>query len=49
MSDQAVIGFRFEFDWLRGWHEFSGPTRERNHLRESKEIPGHLTRIAYQK
>ena len=49
VSDQAVIGFRFESDWLRRWHDFSGPMRERNHLRKSKEIPGHLTRIAYQK
>lgn len=39
-----MIGFRFESDWLKGWHDFSGPMRERNHLRKSKEIPGHLTR-----
>lgn len=25
VGDQVVIGFSFAFDWLRDWHEFSGP------------------------
>ena len=30
VGDQDVIGFSFASDWLRGWHEFSGPITERN-------------------
>ena len=29
VGDQDVIGFSFASDWLRGWHEFSGPITER--------------------
>ena len=29
-SDQVVFGFSFTFDWLRLWHEFSGPITQRS-------------------
>ena len=29
-GDQFVMGFSFAFDWLRKWHEFSGPITERS-------------------
>ena len=28
-SDRVVTGFNAAFDWLRGWHEFSGPITAR--------------------
>ena len=28
-GDQVVNGFSFASDWLRAWHEFSGPITER--------------------
>ena len=29
-GDQVVIGVSFACDWLREWHEFSGPIKERS-------------------
>ena len=29
-GDQVVNGFSFASDWLRVWHEFSGPITERS-------------------
>ena len=33
VGDQDVVGFSFASDWLRGWHEFSGPITERNKVK----------------
>ena len=30
VGDQVVIGVSFACDWLRKWHEFSGPIKERS-------------------
>ena len=30
VGDQVVIGVSFACDWLREWHEFSGPIKERS-------------------
>ena len=31
--DEVAIGFGFESDWLREWHEFSGPITERRKVK----------------
>ena len=39
-SDQVAIGFGFGSDWLRRWHEFSGPIMGRT---EAKPMQSRIT------
>ena len=38
-SDQVVIGFSTEFDWLRRWHVFSGPITAQSRLKQNQSNP----------
>ena len=38
-SDQVVIGFSEEFDWLRKWHVFSRPITAQSRLKKNQSNP----------
>lgn len=38
-SDQVVIGFSEEFDWLKKWHVFSGPITALSRLKQNQNNP----------
>lgn len=42
--DQVAVGFSFESDWIRKWHEFSGPITQRSEAKTMQSrIPSTLS------